>query len=85
MGMPGFTAGASVYQTKGQSQHAATRVGARGHNAVLAQSKYSRANAEHIRDVVGFGEVRCVWDDYCEGNMGKGQCGTRQICYWWPY
>jgi hypothetical protein len=49
---------------------------------VLAQSK---AQAQHVLDVVKFGRVRCDWVDYCEGSMGKGQCGTREVCYWWPW
>ena len=82
MNMPGFTAGASRYQTNGHYQREATRVGLRGHNEVLAQSK---AAAQHVLDVVGFGQVHCDWFTYCEGRMGTNHCGIREVCYWWPY
>lgn len=88
MDLPGFSASASLYQIEGHAQREAARVGIRGHNEVVAQSKadqYSMANAQHVRDVLGFGEVRCDWFTYCEGNHPNQHCGIRRVCYWWPW
>jgi len=82
MNMPAFTAGASLYQTKGHYQREATRVGVRGHDEVLAQSK---ADAQHVLDVLKVGSVHCDWVEYCEGRMPNIHCGIREVCYWWPW
>jgi len=81
MDMPAFTAGASLCQT-GHYQREATRVGLRGHDEVLAQSK---ADAQHVLDVLKVGAVHCDWVEYCEGHMPNIRCGIREVCYWWPW
>ena len=83
MNIPGFTADASLNKTKG-NYRAATRGGPRGNAAVIGQTG-TRADAQHVKDVMGFGEVHCDWFEYCEGRMPNIRCGIRQICYWWPY
>lgn len=82
MDMPGFTAVAALCRTEGHSQREATRVGLRGHGEVLAQSK---ADAQHVLDVLKIGQVHCDWVEYCEGRMPHIRCGIREVCYWWPW
>jgi hypothetical protein len=88
MDMPGFSASASLHSTERRARREAADEVVRGRIEVLAQSKADpsgRADAEHVRDVLGFGQVHCEWFDYCEGRMPNIHCGIRQICYWWPY
>ena len=82
MNMPGFTAGASLFKTSAHYQREATdRVDHRG-SEVLAQSK---AEAQHVVDVLKIGAVHCDWIEYCEGHMPNIRCGIREVCYWWPW
>ena len=82
MNMPAFTAEASLYQTDGQYRREATLVGLRGQDEVVAQSK---ADAQHVLDVLKIGQVHCDWVEYCEGHMPNIHCGIREVCYWWPW
>lgn len=83
MNMPGFTAVDSLYKTKGHSQREATRIGPRGDNEVVVQSRPGEEAANVILDAVKVGRVVC--DTYCHGNMGEPGQGCGMICYWWPY
>ena len=83
MNMPGFTAGASLYKTKGHFQSVATRVSGRGNNAVIAQIwDRTWTQAEQIRITLGVGKVRCY--TVCHKNPEQTQF-CREECYWWPY
>jgi hypothetical protein len=89
MNMPGFSAGASLYETKEHYHREATHLfDAHGNNEVLAQSK-AREDAQHVLDVLKIGAVHCEWREYCEGHMGDKDhpinCGIKEICYWWPW
>lgn len=82
MNMPGFNAGASLYRFEANYHLAATRVGGGSHSEVRAQTK---AEAQHILDVLKVGQVHCDWVEYCEGHMPNIHCGIREVCYWWPW
>ena len=87
MTLPGFTAVDSLATVTARRTRAGTSVNRRENGAVIAQSKADAGlgQAEHIRDVVGFGQVRCEWFEYCEGHMPNIHCGIRKVCYWWPW
>lgn len=86
MNMPGFTAGASLYKTKGHYQREVThRVGLRGNNGVLAQLRQGEAEAQQVLNMLKFGSVQCQWVEYCEGRMPNINCGIKEVCYWWPW
>ena len=86
MSMPAFTAAASLYQTGRHYEGEPSPLGSPGLDQVLAQNK-SETDAQHVKDMLKFGEVHCDWITYCTGNMGSGNqnCGIKKVCYWWPW
>ena len=84
MNMPGYSAGASLYNRKGHHQSRTTRVGPRGQNEVLAQD-FGRGwdAANYLKQHLGVGEVHC--ECIPNRNQGPQGAGCTTYCYWWPY
>ncbi len=85
MNTPGFTAGASLYTRNGHYQRRTTQVGPRGYNKVISQLREGEAAAQRTLNTLGIGQVRCQWEEYCEGRMPNIHCGIKEFCFWWPY
>ncbi len=96
MNMPGFTADASLYKTRGRYQSVATGVDSRGDNKIISQDRQS---AQHVVNTLGIGAVHCDTKRTCMGYTdyptGDGRTmrtctgGYMEVevepCYWWPW
>lgn len=81
MNIPRFTADASLYKTRECYQSAATRVDSRGHQEVVPQRGWERA--QWMRQTLGFGTVHCFAD--CSRVPPGVHAVCPETCYWWPY
>lgn len=87
METPGFTADRSLRAAAARGPYMTTPARGRNESRVVPQLKggpYSWDRANAVKDIMGFGTIRCTPD--CSGVTDTSHTQfCPEVCTWWPY